>query len=65
LNVFVVHGFVMLLNYLIGGLTMEQEKGWIIDGAYFVCEQTGEKVDVPDGMSTEEVLALLLRGERP
>ena len=55
----------MLLNYLIGGLTMEQEKGWIIDGAYFVCEQTGEKVDVPDGMSTEEVLALLLRGERP
>lgn len=44
---------------------MEQEKGWIVAGSYFVCDQTGEKVDVPEGMTADEVLSLLLRGERP
>jgi hypothetical protein len=53
------------LNLFCGGLSMEQEKGWIVAGSYFVCDQTGEKVDVPEGMTADEVLSLLLRGERP
>ena len=44
---------------------MEQEEGWTVGGSYFICEQTGERVDVPEGMTSEEVLALLVKGERP
>lgn len=44
---------------------MKSDDVWTIGGAYFVCEQTGERVDVPENMTSEEVESMLLRGERP